>query len=140
MTDDIEGIMTAEEWAAVARRKLGSAKVLRQTKRWEDAYHLAGEALECALKAKIMRHQRLNSWPSRAARPELYVHDPTALMLHAGLEPALLVEVTAATSTGTSWLVAKDWTVNSSRYATKVKLRLARDMVDAVEELIRWML
>jgi hypothetical protein len=61
---------------------------------------LAGEALECALKAKVMRTQSLNSRPSRISRPDLYTLDPNALMKEAGLEPALLAEIAAATSAG----------------------------------------
>lgn len=139
MAGDIEDIETAEEWEARARAKLVAAKHLRQVKQMEEAYHMAGVAVECALKALVMRHERLNRWPGRDTRPDLYVHDLSGLLAKAGLENAMDQQALAVTTVASAWLVVKDWTIGS-RYAAKVKVRLARDMVEAAEELIKWML
>lgn len=133
----------ASDWEDLAWRKLKSARHLAQIRQLPDAYEAAGIALECAFKARIMRKERLNAWPPRNSRPELYTHDPTRLLRLSGLEPDILAELSGATDIGVAWSVAQAWSIED-RYAVEVPSRVARDMVEAVASkgggLVKWFL
>jgi HEPN domain-containing protein len=51
-----------------------------------EAWHASGQAVEFALKALIIRRERLNGWPSKESRPELYTHDLRRLFTLAGVD------------------------------------------------------
>jgi HEPN domain-containing protein len=137
MTGDITDIETADQWEARGRTKLNTAKHLLQISNMEEAFHVAGVAVECELKARIMRFERLNRWPEMSSRRDLYTHDLTSLLVKAGLEAAMDSQIDNATSLASAWLVVRNWTIGS-RYVSKVRVSLARDMVKAAEEFIKW--
>lgn len=75
-----------DEWLSLCRQHEISATALSDNKTAAlQGYFHAGLAVECALKAYIMWAERLNSWPSRDSRPELYTHDLRALREMAGI-------------------------------------------------------
>lgn len=92
-----EWLTLAETYEAVASQSLGDPKTL--TAAWSHA----GFAVECALKAAIMRAQGLNAWPSRAARPDLYTHDLAALAR------ALGMAVSHTDPVAPAWAVVLRW-------------------------------
>ncbi|WP_206988648.1 hypothetical protein [Rhizobium laguerreae] len=71
---------SVEEWLAVAERYRGDARVLKNQKRFTSAWNAVGFAIECYLKAAIMRKLGLNRWPSKSERPELWVHETAELL------------------------------------------------------------
>ena len=74
------------EWTALARQHEESARLLAENRAVAgQAYFHVGIAAECALKAYIMWRERLNSWPDKALRPELYTHDLRKLVRIAGI-------------------------------------------------------
>lgn len=133
----------AEDWQRAAEEYLAAAGTLARARRWRSVYQEAGLALECALKARIMRVAGLNRWPSRGERPDLYTHDPDLLLRHAGLLEAVEREVADQTPAGRAWMVAKDFSINR-RYpdGRPFPMRLARDMLRALREdgLLAWIL
>ena len=132
-----------DEWREPAIANIEAAKALLATGHWQQAFQLAGFAVECALKCRIMRREGLNRWPERSERREVYSHDLTALAKLAGLEAFLLQEVyNDLTVLGLSWMVVKDWS-NEIRYAPGAFPRArAQQMVEAVEDggLLQWLL
>lgn len=124
---DYTGPVVADDWEKIALNKLKAAIHLKQIRSLAEDYEQAGCAIECALKARIMRHERLNQWPSRDRRRELYTHDLAFLMKSAGLEPQMLIEVVSATNIGVAWSIAKEWSVDA-RYARDMRPKLVRDM------------
>jgi hypothetical protein len=77
---------TPEEWLSLADQHQATALAVvgHRLAAGQAMFH-AGLAVECALKAYIMRRERLNGWPSRDTRPELYVHDLRKLREMAGI-------------------------------------------------------
>jgi HEPN domain-containing protein len=122
---------TADDWDALADDHGKAAQTLFRAKLFNQAYSQAGLAVECALKARIIRFERLNAWPSRASRPELYVHDLVKLIGYAGLAMELDSHIAAANEVGTNGMVVKDWVFARYRLL-KTPIRDARDMVKAV--------
>jgi HEPN domain-containing protein len=131
-----------EHWEKKAKEELAAARALAGKRLWSAAYYHAGMAIEFAIKWRIMHASRMNRWPSRQERRDLYSHDLTALAALAGLEHALLDEIAAGTDLGTSWLVAKDWSIETRYDPRPFPPREARDMLRAVDTmgLLKWLL
>lgn len=139
--DDAAG-PSAEDWERKAYEELDAARLLLRGRHWQQAFHHAGFAVECALKCRIMRAERLNRWPDRSERRELYSHDLIALARIAGLDRAIQGALEAGDPVGLAWLIAKDWT-NETRYDVKpFPEARARDMLEAVDGagLLSWLM
>lgn len=132
-----------DEWRALAVDKLAAAQHLLSNGHWQIAFEIAGAAVECALKAHIMRREGLNSWPIRSDRKEVYSHNLGALAQVAKLDDALLHEIYSEPQSpvGLAWLIVKDWRVEIRYAAGTFPSVRARDMVQAVEGgLLQWLL
>ena len=129
------------EWEVLAWQELAAAETLAVGRHWQQAFYHAGVAVEFALKARIMRVQRLNRWPERTERKELHVHSLSELAKHADLTATLLAEVTAQTDIGICWLAVKDWSINVRYDPRPFPQRRAADMVAAVGKrgLLEWL-
>lgn len=131
---------TSADWSREATVYLADAQTLAARHSWRNAYMSAGFALECTLKARIMRVSGMNRWPARGDRPELFTHNLAALAFHAGLAAAIQAETTVKTDLGALWLIAKDFDVNL-RYpdGSPFPVKLGRDMLAAAEALMPWL-
>ena len=118
---------SVEGWLALVRQHERVARLAADDKRAAAQGHWhAGIAVECALKAYIMRKERLNAWPSKASRPDLYTHDLRALRQIAGivLNPR---DVTAP-----AWAVVLQWDRNQGYDPKPMPRKVAASMVEAV--------
>ena len=88
-------------------------------------YAAAGFAVECALKAFIMRKERLNIWPSRDARPELHTHTLRSLAEIAG------ISLSVSNPIGASWFTVLQWERGQDYDPKPMKRVQARSMVQA---------
>lgn len=121
--------MKREEWKAIARAHAKSARFLLKDGNYSVAYHLAGVALECGLKAVICRSFRKDDWPDRQFVIAIHSHDIAALVGHANLEPdRQMMEKNSATFRA-HWVTVKGWKIDS-RYKQWSQPE-ARDMVIA---------
>ena len=131
------------DWANRARQCMRDARTLYEAHSWQSAYMSSGLAMEMALKGRIMHVQRMNSWPARRDRRELYTHNLNDLMEMADLRPSLTQEVVDQTNIGLAWLAMKDFDINS-RYPTGKQFprKLARDSVEAIANLglLEWLM
>ncbi len=140
-----EDSISAEDWSRKALDEMTAARLLFAGRHWQQAFHHAGFALECALKCRIMLNRGLNRWPDRAERRELWSHDLILLARLAGLaglEAELLAALAEGCPLGHAWLIAKDWT-NETRYDPRpFPEARARDMIQAIEEadLLSWLM
>ena len=117
---------SVEEWLSLARQHQVAAEMMANNREAAAQGHLhAGFAVECALKAYIMRRERLNAWPSKEARPDLYTHNLRALKEVAG------IEVGPRDATAASWLVALQWDRNQGYDPERMPRKVARSMVEA---------
>jgi len=132
----------AEDWVTAAHDNLADAQALAARHSWRDAYVLAGLAVECALKVRIMRREGLNRWPGRRDRPDLYSHDLAHLGHLAGVTAPLEAEALAGRPLGLAWLVAKDYSIGR-RYPDGglFPVKLGRDTVAAAasDGLVAWL-
>ena len=100
-----------------------------------EAWLAAGYAVEFALKALIIRRERLNAWPSKAVRRELYVHSLRDLLAIAGVELASIPkERRGSLRTVLDWNRAHEYTsgrISRANARSMVKAALDEDGVVA---------
>jgi HEPN domain-containing protein len=141
-----EGGGTAEEWAQKAREHAVDARTLQRAGGSPASiYHQSGLAVECALKAVIIKRHGLNQWPSDYKSRGWGTHDLSRLLKHSGRGPDMSKELAQATELAVSWLVIKDWNSSRPKYpGSDINRQAARDMVRAVSHdrygVLKWLL
>ncbi len=113
MADSVEG------WIKLARLSRQMAEWAASSPETRNAaWSHAGFACECLFKAAIMRKERLNAWPSRDSRRDLYTHDLKALAKILG------VKITGDDTIAPAWSVVLQW--------QREHMYIAQDMPSAV--------
>lgn len=125
---------------ALARTKLGDAKLLLRRGRHSSAYYLAGYAIEFALKAAIARQIERHVLPDPRIIRDVYQHDLDRLVSLAKLRIEFDSARRADARLDTNWAIVGDWSVES-RYELIDRVRSVA-MVKAVGEpssgVFRW--
>ncbi len=106
------------------------ARVLNRNGLYDGAYHLAGLAVECALKACIARKVRRHDFPDKEFANQVHTHDFKKLVQAADLQATLDNDLKANASLNKNWAVVKDWAIES-RYNIIGKLK-SRDFYKAL--------
>lgn len=122
--------MNRRRWKNQGQVFVSAAGALLANRHWTAAYHLAGVAVECALKAAICRSVRTGDWPDRNFVQSIHSHDLAALVRHAQLDGDRHSEESRSPSFRINWSIVKDWTIDS-RYKEWTEAE-ATDMVGAV--------
>ncbi len=103
---------TKADFQLLAEKRLREARALLAAGEPDGAYYLGGYAVECALKACIIR--KLNTsdeWPDRNFSELCYRHELAALLKVATLDGPMALEVGVLAK----WGQVKDWR-ETSRY------------------------
>jgi hypothetical protein len=130
---------TIEDWMKLWRRHCQGARQLLEGNSTALAWFNAGMAVECALKACIMAHLRLNRWPDRTLRKELHTHDLRKLALAAGVE----IEKLSRDPVFPSWCTVHLWRRSEGYSSKPMPFRVARDMVEGacgLDGVIQWLM
>lgn len=135
----------ADEWDSLARDEMAAASAMLAVRLWKQAYQHAGVAVECALKCYIMRKERLNRWPARNERRELYTHNLANLLEIAGLEDDFNEDLSSANPSNhaKAWMIIKDWDINMRYHIPNAfPQAVAESAVEAISgmELVKWLL
>lgn len=109
--------MHRNEWRAIARARLREAEVLLAAREWSGAYYLTGYAIECGLKACLVRQFQGSTMPDKKVVIDAYTHDLVKLVGFAGLKIQLEDDMKADASLAVNWATAKDWN-ETARYRT----------------------
>ena len=102
-----------------------------------EAWLASGFAVEFALKALIIRRERLNAWPTKEARPDLHTHDLRGLIQAAGIDfKAVPNELRGSLRTVMDWNRGHEYT------SGKMSRANARSMVKAAfdqQGVVAWL-
>jgi hypothetical protein len=99
----------------LAHARIEDAKVLLDNQRWDGAYYLAGYAVECGLKSRIIAKMLItDEFPEKSFSNNCWSHNLTQLVSLAGLKDTLDSDVDVSLS----WTIVKDWN-ESVRYDLK---------------------
>jgi hypothetical protein len=127
--------MTRTEWQNLAELHLRAAKTLLKAKHWAAAYHLAGIAVECGLKACILVRLATATeliFVDRRFSEKCWTHNFDELVKLAGLEASRAAARATNPTFARYWLLVRDWT-ETSRYQ-RTGHRLAKAFVQAVAD------
>lgn len=113
-------------WQRLSLVRQQEAKLLLDAGAYAGAYYLCGYAVECALKACIVRALPPRSMPDRKIVQTFYTHDLEQLLTLAELRLALLADATRRAS----WTAVKDWS-EQVRYRIDITAGEAQGLYDA---------
>ena len=121
---------TRAQFKQVAAAREREAEVLMKARQWSGAYYLSGYAVECGLKAVIVKQFRGNVLPNKDKVIKAYTHDLSALLSAAGLDqdPTLLGDPQLRLN----WADAKLWNEHA-RYKKWTRAE-ATAMVSAITD------
>jgi HEPN domain-containing protein len=103
---------TKADFQMLADMRIREARILLDAGECDGAYYVAGYAVECGLKACIIRKlMTSDTWPERKFSDDCYKHDLKLLLRVADLETAM----NSAGPVAARWGQVKDWT-EQSRY------------------------
>ncbi len=118
--------MNRREFQKVALLRRREAKVLLDQGCYAGAYYLLGYAVECAIKACLVRRFRHEDLPDRRLVNDAYTHDLVKLMKVAELEVELKEAFRDQPALEVNWATVKDWT-EAARYDQRVSRARAFD-------------
>jgi hypothetical protein len=101
----------------LAKTRIREAKALLDAGLFDGAYYLAGYAIECTLKACIVKAIRRSELPDRRITNGIYTHNLESLLGLAGLQLEYTQRAKAETQFKKSWNLVKDWS-EEARYET----------------------
>jgi HEPN domain-containing protein len=117
------------DFQALAERRMREARVLLAANEADGAYYLGGYAVECGLKACIIK--MLNSsdeWQDRNFSELCYRHDLDGLLRLAGVEDALR----ALSGVDAKWAIVRSWK-ETSRYEQGKTVAGVAAFLDAID-------
>jgi HEPN domain-containing protein len=129
----------------LARIRLEDSRALLGRKRWSGAYYLCGYAVECGLKACLLRHLGESDavfgdsdYLKQLAK--CWTHNLVELVNLAGLDKSFGISRGANSNLDYYWSTTKDWK-ETSRYVEKTEAE-ARALYEAVSHhpdgVFRW--
>lgn len=130
-------------WQRLAEERVLDARSLLDSGRWSAAYHIAGYALECGLKACILvflEHNLEMIFRERRYSEKCWVHELPLLVELAGLDAALRAKIAVNAAFGGFWGIAKDWK-ETSRYEVKTQAdaeQLYEAITQAPDGVLAW--
>ena len=119
--------MHRNDLIALSRLRSREARILLEAGEFPGAYHLAGYAVECALKACIAPRFRRHDIPDRRLVNDVYTHDMEKLLDLAELRSTFLRDAAARPRLRASWNTVKDWT-EASRYDIDITEQETREL------------
>lgn len=121
-------VHSVAEWLALAKSARLDTEVLLGTRRADLAWLQAGFAVECTLKAAIMKKEGLNHWPDKNAAPDLWTHDLIDLYGRLGVVPA---KFDPKHSVAPALRMTLEWQREHGYAAGKLPIKYARDLCEA---------
>jgi hypothetical protein len=118
------------DFQALAEKRIREARVLLAANEPDGAYYLGGYAIECAIKACIIK--KLNTsdeWQDRNFSEQCYKHELVVLLRLADLETPM----NAVPGVQFKWGLVKDWK-ETSRYELGRTAGDVKDFLDAIDD------
>lgn len=129
-----------DTWREISRVRVREAQTLLDAQEWSGAYYLAGYAVECGLKACLMKQFKASTMPDKRFVNEAYSHDIESLVKLAGLKISLDKQIKMDATFSVYWATVKDWS-EITRYQITAQ-NDAEDLVRAVSDrrrgIMKW--
>ena len=117
---------------ALAEERVREAQALLHAGHWSGAYYLIGYAVECGLKACVLRHVEQTGaiFLDRRFSEKCWTHHLADLMKVAGLEPEFGLDLSRNPNLQANWFVVEGWN-EGARYQGWPEAK-ARQLFEAV--------
>jgi HEPN domain-containing protein len=130
-------------WQQLAERWIRDARAMLNAKRWSAAYYVAGYAVECGLKACILKRLAAQAeviFDDRRFSDKCWTHGLEDLLRLADLEAARVTDEAANPKLGRNWLVVNDWTEQSryQEFAHYEAKKLYKAITDSANGVMPW--
>jgi len=125
--------VTRPEFQQLSQDRIVDAQALLLAKRWSGAYYLAGYAVECGLKACILKYVAAHLeviFKKKRFQADCWTHDFDTLIKQAELDLDWKAERDKSSDFARNWLTISDWS-EDSRYQSKTQAE-AESLFDAV--------
>ena len=148
---------TRENVILLAEKKLESSEILFNSDCSDDAFYLAGYALELFLKARICKNLNIpnfydfknsknwsltDSIEKRINEDNLYkpfkVHNYLQLFILSGLYLEFKSELRTELALKTDWQTVRDWDENS-RYKDGKNKEEVKSFIDSIKNIVSWL-
>jgi HEPN domain-containing protein len=112
------GEISKAQLVVLAESKLADAQLLLQAGRGDNAYYLAGYAIELMLKAILSTQFKNETLPDRALLRDLFVHDIEKLARSSKIDEDLKLALDMDERFNASWKTVLEWDP-ISRYGSR---------------------
>jgi HEPN domain-containing protein len=133
--------MNRAEFQEITDLRISEAEVLLAQQKYDGAYYLAGYAVECGLKACIVKlTNQFNFAPKPKSIHDCYSHEIEKLVKTAGLTAQRDTAAATDPDLQANWGVVKDWT-EESRYERKTQAqaqRIIAAITDTAHGVLPW--
>jgi HEPN domain-containing protein len=126
-------VMNRTDLQQLSDMRLHEANILLASGAYDGAYHLAGYAVECALKACIAKQFKEHDFPDKKVVNDSHTHDLEKLLALSGLKTAHQIEKKNNLQFAANWALLDDWSVETRYEIGKDKTK-ATDIVNAVND------
>lgn len=140
-------VVTHAEWRDLAEERLVDADALLGAERWAALYYVVGYALECGLKACLIKFVERNPhivFRDNQFSKDCWTHDLNVLLKSCELDSVRLADTYDSqgteTALGTNWQIAGQWNEHS-RYRKMSKanaLKLYKAITHPSEGVMTW--
>lgn len=125
--------MTRGDLQKLALARILDAEVLLNARRYSGAYHFAGVAVECAIKACIAKQTKRFEFPDKPIADAAWKHDLNVLIKTAKLEILLDDTRKQSPAFAQNWSTIEKWRIES-RYDPATTRRTASDLLLSVTQ------
>ena len=125
--------MTKQLFELLTIERLKESKLLLDAGCYSGAYYLVGYAVECGLKAVIVKQVNAHEIPSKAFVLDFYVHDLERLIKLAGIDQAHKSNLKSNQDFRVNWNTVNNWN-EGARYKEWTQIE-ANDLYNAVNNL-----
>jgi len=130
------------DFQLLSEKRLAEAESLFRARLYEGSYHLAGLAVECAVKACIAKQTTRFEFPDKNRVNKSYDHNVGDLVKVAGLQTVLDREIDKNKAFATNWTIVRGWQVES-RYTLGIKRTAASALLLSItnptEGIMPWL-
>jgi len=123
--------MTRRDLQKLALARLRDAEYLFNARGYSGAYHFAGIAVECAIKACIAKRTKRFEFPNKALANAAWEHDLGKLIKVANLESHLEQERLRSPAFDQNWSTIVKWQIDS-RYDLLTTRIAASDLLSSI--------
>lgn len=111
--------------------RVNEAKILLDNQYYQGAYYLLGYAVECTLKAMIVKQVKQHDFPDKKLAIDSHSHKFGELAIVAGIHQEIIDRENRDIDFKNNWIIAKDWS-EKARYEHDFEAAFVHNFFNAI--------